>query len=139
MPEDNEQIETEPDETTILADSKARIAATVTLPEKPPMDRLTVPVRRALLGLDSATNLVDGDPRAFLQAQLVIAGLYDAIKRVLADQERLTLPEIRGVILIAAQAITAIIATALEKDKTLRVRLEPSGGKRQAPRISNRA
>lgn len=130
MTEDNEQRET---------DANIRIARAVTLPEKPPMDKLTVPIRRALLSLDCATNCVDNDPSAFLQAQLVIAGLYGAIKKVLEGQPRLTLPEIRGVITIAAQAIAAIIAAALEKDKTLRVRLEPSSGKQQTSRIRNQA
>lgn len=139
MLEDNERRDIEPANTTTLADAKISIARAVTLPEKPPMDRLTVPVRRALLSLDSATNCVDDNLGAFMQAQLVIAGLYDAIKRVLEGQPRLTLPEIRGVIIIAAQAIAAIIAAALEKDKTLRVSVETSGGKRQAPRIRNQA
>lgn len=139
MPEDDEQIETEPDETTKLADDKITIARAVTLPEKPPMDRLTVPVRRALLSLDCATNCVDDNLGAFMQAQLVMAGVYAAIRRLLEGQPRLTLPEIRGVIIIAAQAIAAIIAAALERDKTLRVRLESSSGKLQAPKIRNRA
>lgn len=139
MPEDHEQRETEPDETPILPDAKIRIARAVTLPEKPPMHRLTVPVRRVLFDLDSVTNCVDDNIGAFMQAQLVMAGVYAAIIKLLEGQARLTLPEIRGVLIIAAEAILAIIAAALEKDKTLGFRLETSGGKRQAPRISNRA
>ncbi|MBI4235512.1 hypothetical protein HY604_04400 [Candidatus Peregrinibacteria bacterium] len=126
---DNEKPELADDDGAIN-----RIIDIVTLPQRPDMTRLTVPLRRALLGLDMATNLVDGDQHAFMKAQLVIAGVYAAIFRLLETQACITLPEIRCIIIMAAEAISEILAANLERDKSLKVRLETSAKGRRAPR-----
>lgn len=117
--------------------SREDVARVVSLPAKPNMQQLTVPLRLALYHLDSATDFVDDDPKAFEQAQLVIGGVYAAIKRLLEQQPRLTLPDVRWVIAIAAQAIARILADTFEKDSSLRVRIQRP--RRPAPRISNLA
>lgn len=117
--------------------SREDIERVVSLPTKPDMRRLTPPLRSALYALDSATDFVDGDPKAFNQAQLVIGGVYAAISRLLEQQTRLTLPEVRWVIVIAAQAIIKILADTLEKDPSLNVRIQRP--RRTSPLIRNQA